>query len=128
SPSRAAMHDIEMAVIGKQLQVAADGFVGDAEDIGKLANADRTGRAQALHDLIVTANCERTNHANSGVQIRQSGGKPPAMTSPQRGPRTDVSRAETESLLPRVAFGQAPVIVKHGLQQHLRACRALLLG
>ena len=43
----------------------------DTENVRKLADADRTGRAQALHDLIMAANGKRANHAASkgGVEL-----------------------------------------------------------
>ena len=66
---RAAMHDVEVALIGEQLQVAPDGLVRDAEDVGELADADRAGRAQALHDLIMTAYGERSDHGDSGLNL-----------------------------------------------------------
>ena len=62
---RAAMHDVEMAVIGEQLQIAADGLVRDAEDIGELADAHRAGSAQALHDLVVSPDSKRPNHGRA---------------------------------------------------------------
>ena len=64
APCRAAMHDVEMALVGEQLQVATDGLVRHPEHVGELADAHRTGRAQALHDLIMTAYGERTNHGD----------------------------------------------------------------
>ena len=40
------MHDVEMALIGQQLQVAPDGLMGDAEGLGQLTDTHRAGRAQ----------------------------------------------------------------------------------
>ena len=61
---RAAMHDVEMALVGEQLQVAPDGLVRHAEHVRELADADRAGGAQALHDLVMTAYGERSDHGN----------------------------------------------------------------
>ena len=65
APRRAAMHDVEVPLIGEQLQIAADRLVRHAERVREFADADRPGRAQALHDLIVSADGERSNHWES---------------------------------------------------------------
>ena len=59
---RAAMHDVEVAVVGKQFQIAADRLVRNAENVGEFADAHRSGSAQALHDLVVSPNGKRPNH------------------------------------------------------------------
>src|SRR5438552_2054273 len=52
----------------------------------------------------------------------QCGGKPGGMTSPL------TIALYSETLLPRVPFGQCAVILEHGLQQYLCASRTLFLG
>ena len=61
------MNDIEVPLVFQKLEVAADRLVRHAENVGQLADAHRPGGAQALHDLGMAANGERSNHATSRV-------------------------------------------------------------
>ena len=62
APRRPAVNHVEVAGIGEQLQIAADGLVRNAENRREFADAHGAGGAQALHDLVMAANGERSNH------------------------------------------------------------------
>ena len=44
----AAVHDVEMALVGEQFQVAPDGLVRARRHVGQLADADRPSGPQAF--------------------------------------------------------------------------------
>ena len=71
-----AVHDIEMPLIGQQLEVAPYGLVGHLEDHGELGHAHRSGSAQAADDFIVSADREGAWHR-----------LPKGRARPVRGPR-----------------------------------------
>src|SRR5205085_7571379 len=100
----APVDDVEVAVVGQQLQVTPDGLVRDAENVCELADADRPCRAQALHDLVMATDGERTSHAASGMAVAmwRNAGPHDKRATPRFTPEVIDARAA------RLTFGRNP--------------------